>query len=62
MCELNVYLQSGGKRELVMDGVVRLVSSNGKVLLEGILGDFKEVQGTLIEVNIISQEAIVASS
>lgn len=47
---------------MVMDGVVRLVSSNGKVLLEGILGDFKEVQGTLIEVNIISQEAIVASS
>ncbi|NYT01919.1 MAG: CooT family nickel-binding protein [Methanosarcinales archaeon] len=61
MCELNVYLQSGEKRELIMDGVVRLVSSQGKVLLEGILGDSKEVPGELVEVSIISQEAVVAS-
>jgi len=40
-----------------MDGVVRLVMHEGKVLMEGIFGDSKEVRGRLAEVNIIAQSA-----
>ncbi len=61
MCELSVFTVKDGKREKVMDGVIRLTRRDGKVLLEGILGEAKEVPGTLTEVNIIAQEAIIAT-
>ena len=61
MCELSVYTVARGKREKVMEGVVRMVPRDGKVILEGILGEAKEVPGTLSEVNIIAQEVIIES-
>jgi predicted RNA-binding protein len=57
MCELTVYTVNGSIREKAMEGVVRLVAHNGKVLLEGIFGDSMEVDGNIIEVNIMSQSA-----
>jgi len=59
MCELTVYTVSGAKREKVMESVVRLLSRDGKVLLEGILGDSMEVTGRLVDVDIIAQEASI---
>ncbi len=44
-----------------MEGVVRLVPHDGKVLLEGIFGDSLDVEGKLSEVNIISQEANIVA-
>jgi len=61
MCELSVYTVAGDKREMVMEGVVRMVPRDGKVILEGILGESKEVPGILREVNIIAQEANIES-
>ena len=61
MCELVVYIIRGDSREKVMDGVVRLIPHEGKVLLEGIFGDSIDVEGKLSEVNIIAQEAIIAN-
>jgi predicted RNA-binding protein len=60
MCELVIYVVRGESREKVMDGVVRLITHDGKVLLEGIFGESLEVEGKLSEVNIIAQEAIIA--
>ncbi len=57
MCELAVYTLKGEAREKLMDGVVRLVMHDGLVLMEGIFGDSKEVEGRLVEVNIIAQSA-----
>lgn len=59
MCELTVYTVSGVKREKVMESVVRLLSRDGKVLLEGILGDSMEITGKLVYVDIIAQEASI---
>ena len=59
MCELTVYTVSGDKREKVMEGVVRLLSRDGKILLEGILGESMEVTGKLMDVDIIAQEASI---
>jgi predicted RNA-binding protein len=61
MCELVVYIIRGDSREKVMEGVVRLIPHDGKVLLEGIFGDSIDVEGKLSEVNIIAQEAIIAN-
>ncbi len=57
MCELSVYTVKGETRERVMESVVRLIVHDGKVLMEGIFGDSKEVEGRLAEVNIIAQSA-----
>jgi len=42
-----------------MESVVRLIPKDGKVLIEGIFGESREVEGTLGEVDIISQTANV---
>lgn len=59
MCELTVYILKGNAREKAMDGVVRLMAHNGKVLMEGIFGDSMEVEGRISEVNIMSQSATI---
>ena len=59
MCELSVYTVSQGKRRKVMESVVRLTPRDGKVILEGILGDAMEVPGVISGVDIIAQEATV---
>ena len=57
MCELTVYTLKGNARDKAMEGVVRLIIHNGKVLMEGIFGDSMEVEGKLAEVDIMSQSA-----
>ena len=57
MSELTVYTLRGNTREKAMEGVVRLIAHNGKVLMEGIFGDSMEVDGSLIEVDIMAQSA-----
>jgi len=52
----------GNAREKAMDGVVRLMVHNGKVLMEGIFGDSMEVEGRLAEVNIMSQSANIIAN
>jgi predicted RNA-binding protein len=59
MCELSVYTVNGDKRQKVMEGVVRMIPREGKVLIEGILGESMEVQGKLTDVDIIAQEATI---
>lgn len=62
MCELTVYLLKGNAREKVMEGVVRLMAHNGKVLLEGIFGDSMEVEGRLADVDIMSQSTNIIAN
>lgn len=57
MCELNVFLLKGQEREKVMDGVVRITVQDGSVLLEGIFGESKKVEGRLARVDIMAQTA-----
>ncbi len=45
-----------------MDGVVRLTPRDGQVLLEGILGESKAVEGMLAEVDIIAQFANIVKA
>jgi predicted RNA-binding protein len=59
MCELSVYAWKDGKKEMIMEGAVRLIPKDGKVLIEGIFGESREIEGTLGEVDIISQTANV---
>lgn len=55
MCELNVFLLKGEEREKVMEGVVKITVQDGSVLLEGIFGESKKVEGRLARVDIMAQ-------
>ena len=57
MCELKVFLWKGEEKEKVMDGVVRITVQDGGVLLEGIFGESKKVEGRLVRVDIMAQTA-----
>ena len=57
MCELNVFLLKGEQKEKVMDGVVRITVQDGSLLLEGIFGESKKVEGRLVRVDIMAQTA-----
>lgn len=57
MCELKVFLWKGEEKEKVMDGVVRITVQDGSVLLEGIFGESKKVEGRLVRVDIMAQTA-----
>jgi uncharacterized protein len=62
MCELKVYLLKGEEREMVMDGVVRITVQDGSVLLVGIFGESKKVDGRLTLVDIMAQSAEVVAN
>ena len=62
MCELTVYMMKGKEREKVMEGVVRLTPRDGQVLLEGIFGESKTVEGRLADVDITAQVANVVAA
>jgi len=62
MCELTVYILNGQAREKAMDGVIRLMVHDGRVLLEGIFGDSMEVEGRLAQVDIMSQMAEIVAN
>ena len=57
MCELNVFLLKGEEREKVMEGVVKITVQDDSVLLEGIFGESKKVEGRLVRVDIMAQTA-----
>ncbi|MGV8125930.1 MAG: CooT family nickel-binding protein [Methanothrix sp.] len=57
MCELKVFLWKGEEKEKVMDGVVRITVQDGSVLLEGIFGESKKMEGRLVRVDIMAQTA-----
>ena len=62
MCELNVFLLKGEEREKVMEGVVKITVQDDSVLLEGIFGESKKVEGRLAKVDIMAQTADLVAS
>jgi predicted RNA-binding protein len=62
MCELTVYILKGGSREKAMEGVVKIMAKNGKVLLEGIFGDSLEIEGRVADVDIMNQSANIIAN
>ena len=62
MCELTVYILKGNSREKAMEGVVKIMAKNDKVLLEGIFGDSTEIEGRLDDVDIMKQSANIIAN
>jgi uncharacterized protein len=59
MCELNVIMLRGDKRERIMDSVARILVEGSSIQLTGILGDRMTVEGSIKEINISRGEALI---
>lgn len=62
MCELNVFLLRGDKRERIMDSVARILVEGDSIQLTGILGDQMTVEGSIKEVNFSRGEALILAN
>lgn len=59
MCESNVYLKQGDHEELVMENVAAITpADNGVYVLRGLLGDMKEIKGTLADINLMAHRIV----
>lgn len=62
MCESSVYIRKSnedGKDELLMEDVAYIKPlQNGGFLVRGLLGESREVSGTLFEIDLMSHRVI----
>jgi len=52
MCASNVYLVKGEDEQLVMKDVAEIRVEGGKLLLTGLLGEKKEIEGELVRLDL----------
>jgi predicted RNA-binding protein len=57
MCESKVYL--GDSDEPVMEDVVRILVEGEKIKMWDILGDYKELKGRVVEMDLVGHKIIV---
>ncbi len=62
MCESKVFLRKGDREELIMEDVIRIEVENGKIKLYGIFGDFKEVEGRIVLMDMSSHKVVVENA
>ncbi len=59
MCESNVYIESDGNQELVMENVALITPESGdKFILKGLFGETMEITGKIDNINLISHKII----
>lgn len=62
MCELNVVLLHGDRRERVMDSVAKILVEGDSIHLTGILGDKMTIGGSIKEINLSRGEALILAN
>ncbi len=60
MCESKVFL--AGKNEPVMEDVVRIVVEGGKVKMWDVLGNYVEVKGRIVEMDLVGHRIVLEGS
>ena len=62
MCESSVFVERGGKRELLMEDVVHVAVATGNgIKLTGILGETREAQGRITEINLLTHTIVITA-
>ena len=58
MCESNAYLQKDGKEELLLENVTFLRPKDGKIVIKSLFGDEKEIDGNIVEIDLMSHRIV----
>ncbi|AEA46140.1 CooT family nickel-binding protein [Archaeoglobus veneficus] len=59
MCESKVVKRKNGEEELLMEDVVRIEVDGDKIRLFGIFGEFKEISGRIVLMDMRSHRVVV---
>jgi len=59
MCESDVYRVRNGERELIMKDVSTVKVSGDKIKAYGLLGDSRETQGRIKEINLMEHYVLI---
>ncbi len=59
MCESKVFLRKDDKEELVMEDVIRIEVEGNRLKLYGIFGEFKEIRGRIVLMDMGSHKVVV---
>jgi predicted RNA-binding protein len=60
MCESTVFIGRGGERELLMEDVVHVEVAGTDIKLTGIIGETRETQGRITEINLLTHTIVIA--
>ena len=61
MCETHVYSRINGKEELMMENAIKIKIEGKKLSVYGLLGDMREMEGILKEIDFVHHKAVVES-
>jgi len=60
MCESNVYIKTQDSEKLIMENVAAISPiGKDKFLLKGLLGESKEISGTIVDINLMGHKIIL---
>lgn len=59
MCDLKVYVRSGGREDLVLEAVNQIRTEGNEVLLRNLFGEEKRIAGVLREVSLTKNRVVV---
>lgn len=60
MCESNVYLRDENGEKLVMEDAAQLKNLDGKIWIVDLLGEEKELEGTIEEITFIDHKIFIS--
>jgi predicted RNA-binding protein len=60
MCESTVFKERESKREVLMEEVVHVAIEGRRLTLTGILGETREIEGRIKEIDLLKHAIIVA--
>jgi len=59
MCESNVYIKKENHEELVMENVAAIIPvEETRFLLKGLLGENKEINGRIADINLMNHKIL----
>jgi predicted RNA-binding protein len=59
MCESTVYMRDGAGEKVLMRDVAAVRPVEGRLVLTGVLGDRLEVEGVLVELDLMDHRIVV---
>ena len=62
MCQSTAFLLKDGDEEKLLEDVAYMKPEGDKVVLVGLLGDRREVQGRIVEVDLMAHRVLIAAS
>lgn len=62
MCESTAFLKKNGDEEKLLEDVVMLKPEGGKIVLTSVLGETREVEGTVDHIDLMNHRIVLRAN